>query len=85
MSDSLENMAEMQSEVTQPVDVVVTDTEETVHHKLATKKWSLYIEAEGDQSEEPKDGLDEEAKLSSDSEKKDRQRKEERLTAAANL
>lgn len=78
MSDSLENMAEMQNEVAQPVDVVVADAEETSSPQTGDEEMELYIEAEGDQAEEPKDGLDEEAKLRAAIIKKDRQRKEER-------
>lgn len=56
MSDSLENMAEMQNEVTQPVDAVVADTEETSSPQTGDEEMELYIEAEGDQSETPNEG-----------------------------
>ena len=85
MSDSLENMAEMQNEVTQPVDVVVTDTEETSSPQTGDEEMELYIEAEGDQSEEPKTNMSQEqAYAAFRKEKEKRQRKNEELEAAAN-
>lgn len=78
MSDSLENMAEMQNEVTQPNEGVAPELEDNTPPQGDTEEMELYIEAEGDQTEEPKDGLDEEAKLRAAIIKKDRQRKEER-------
>ena len=78
MSDSLENMAEMQNEIDQPNNGVAPELEENTPPQGDTEEMELYIEAEGDQTEEPKDGLDEEAKLRAAIIKKDRQRKEER-------
>ncbi len=78
MSDSLENMAEMQNEVTQPNEGVAPELEDNTPPQGDTEEMELVIEAEGDQTEEPKDGLDEEAKLRAAIIKKDRQRKEER-------
>ncbi len=84
MSDSLENMAEMQNEVTQPVDVVVTDTEETSSPQTGDEEMELYIEAEGDQTEEPKTNMSQEqAYAAFRKEKEKRQRKNEELEAAA--
>ena len=78
MSDSLENMAEMQSEIDQPNNGVAPELEGNAPPQGGTEEMELVIEAEGDQTEEPKDGLDEEAKLRAAIVKKDRQRKEER-------
>ncbi|MEO0889110.1 MAG: hypothetical protein AAFX97_02865 [Pseudomonadota bacterium] len=84
MSDSLENMAEMQNEVTQPVDVVVTDTEETSSPQTGDEEIELYIEAEGDQTEEPKTNMSQEqAYAAFRKEKEKRQRKNEELEAAS--
>ena len=84
MSDSLENMAEMQNEVTQPVDVVVTDAEETSSPQTGDEEMELYIEAEGDQTETPKTNMSQEqAYAAFRKEKEKRQRKNEELEAAA--
>ena len=55
MSDSLENMAEMQSEIDQPNDGVAPELEENTPPQGGTEEMELVIEAEGDQSEEPND------------------------------
>lgn len=51
------NMSEMQDEVIQPDDVVVTESEatEATPQAEATEETELYIDDEGDQQEKPKD------------------------------
>ncbi|MCP3679377.1 MAG: hypothetical protein GY782_03565 [Gammaproteobacteria bacterium] len=77
MSDSLENMADTQNEVTQPVDVVVTETEEVSSPQTDDVETEIYVETEGDQ-EQPNDAQRESAKLQAAVIKKDKKRKEER-------
>lgn len=60
MSDSLENMADMQNEVTQPDNVVATESEELNQPQVNDEDTELYIEAEGDQTEDkPKNNMTE--------------------------
>ena len=53
MSDSLENMAEMQSEIDQPNEGVAPELEVNTPPQGGTEEMELVIEAEGDQSETP--------------------------------
>lgn len=53
MSDSLENMAEMQSEIDQPNNGVAPELEVNTPPQGDTEEMELVIEAEGDQSETP--------------------------------
>jgi len=78
MSD-LENMAEMQSEVTQPEEVVATESEEITQPQGDDVETELYIDTEGDQ-EEPKTSMSQEqAYAAFRKEKEKRQRKNEEL------
>jgi hypothetical protein len=78
MSD-LENMAEMQNEVTQPDNVVATESEEVNQPQVNDEDTELYIETEGDQ-EEPKTNMSQEqAYAAFRKEKEKRQRKNEEL------
>lgn len=49
MSDSLENMADTQNEVTQPVDAVVAEAEEVSSPQTDDVETELYVETEVDQ------------------------------------
>lgn len=49
MSDSLENMADTQNEVTQPVDDVVSEAEATSSPQTGDEETELYVETEVDQ------------------------------------
>lgn len=49
MSDSLENMADTQNEVDQPVDAVVAETEEVSSPQTDDVEMELYVETEVDQ------------------------------------
>ena len=77
MSDSLENMADTQNEVTQPVDDVVSEAEATSSPQTDNEETELYVETEGD-NEQPNDVLNENAKVQAALIKKDKKRKEER-------
>ena len=82
MSDSLENMADTQNEVTQPVDAVVADAEEISSPQTDDVETELYVETEGDQ-EQPKTNMSQEqAYAAFRKEKEKRQRKNEELQAA---
>ena len=60
MSDSLENMAEMQNEIDQPNEGVAPELEENTPPQGDTEEMELYIEAEGDQTEDkPKNNMTE--------------------------
>ena len=84
MSDSLENMAEMQSEIDQPNNGVAPELEENTPPQGDTEEMELVIEAEGDQLEEPKTNMSQEqAYAAFRKEKEKRQRKNEELEAAA--
>ena len=84
MSDSLENMAEMQNEIDQPNNGVAPELEENTPPQGDTEEMELYIEAEGDQTEEPKTNMSQEqAYAAFRKEKEKRQRKNEELEAAA--
>lgn len=79
MSDSLENMADTQNEVTQPVDAVVADAEEISSPQTDDVETELYVETEGDH-EQPKTNMShEQAYAAFRSEKEKRQRKNEEL------
>ena len=56
MSDSLENMAEMQSEIDQPNDGVAPELEVNTPPQGGTEEMELVIEAEGDQPDTPNEG-----------------------------
>lgn len=80
MSDSLENMAEMQSEIDQPNNGVAPELEENTPPQGDTEEMELVIEAEGDQSEEPKTNMSQEqAYAAYRKEKEKRQRKNETI------
>ena len=51
MSDNLDNMADTQNEVTQPVDAVVADTEVNGSPQTDIENQEFYVEAEVDQAE----------------------------------
>ena len=51
MSGNLENMAETQNEVTQPVEAVVADTEVNGSPQTDIENQEFYVEAEADQAE----------------------------------
>lgn len=79
MSDSLENMADTQNEVTQPVDDVVSNTEEVSSPQADDVETELYVETEGDH-EQPKTNMSQEqAYAAFRKEKEKRQRKNEEL------
>ena len=79
MSDSLENMADTQNEVTQPVDAVVAETEEVSSPQTDDVETELYVETEGDH-EQPKTNMSQEqAYAAFRKEKEKRQRKNEEL------
>ena len=83
MSDSLENMADTQNEVTKPVDAVVADAEEISSPQTDDVETELYVETEGDQDEQPKTNMSQEqAYAAFRKEKEKRQRKNEELQAA---
>ena len=80
MSDSLENMADTQNEVTQPVDAVVAEAEEVSSPQTDDVETELYVETEGDQDEQPKTNMSQEqAYAAFRKEKEKRQRKNEEL------
>lgn len=79
MSDSLENMADTQNEVNQPVDDVVSNTEEISSPQADDVETELYVETEGDH-EQPKTNMSQEqAYAAFRKEKEKRQRKNEEL------
>lgn len=79
MSDSLENMADTQNEVTQPVDDVVSEAEATSSPQAGNEETELYVETEGDH-EQPKTNMSQEqAYAAFRKEKEKRQRKNEEL------
>ncbi len=82
MSDSLENMADTQNEVTQPVYVVVTETGEVSSPQADDVETEICVETEGDQ-EQPKTNMSQEqAYAAFRKEKEKRQRKNEELQKA---
>ena len=82
MSDSLENMADTQNEVTKPVDAVVAEAEEISSPQTDDVETELYVETEGDH-EQPKTNMSQEqAYAAFRKEKEKRQRKNEELQAA---
>ena len=79
MSDSLENMANTQNEVDQPVDAVVAEAEEVSSPQTDDVETELYVETEGDH-EQPKTNMSQEqAYAAFRKEKEKRQRKNEEL------
>ena len=79
MSDSLENMADTQNEVDQPVDAVVAEAEEVSSPQTDDVETELYVETEGDH-EQPKTNMSQEqAYAAFRKEKEKRQRKNEEL------
>lgn len=77
------NIAETLGETTQPVDVVVTDTEatEATPQAEATEEVEFYVEAEGDQSNEPNKMDERQTRAAWKEEKRKRKEKAEEVKA----
>jgi hypothetical protein len=83
MSDHLDNMAEVQSEVTQPVGDVVSNAELDGSPQTVTEEMELFIEAEGDQTQEPNHASQSDAELHARwLKERDKRKKKEELRKA---
>ncbi len=85
MSDSLENIADTQNNVTQPESFVVKESEETSTPHVGDGEAEFYVEAEGDQSKEPNSASPSESELHARwlKEREKRKKKEEQRKAEA--
>jgi hypothetical protein len=83
MSDSLDNMAEVQSEVTQPDNGVAPESEVNAQPQGNTEEMELFIEAEGDQNQEPNGASQSDAELHARwLKERDKRKKKEELRKA---
>ena len=83
MSDHLDNMAEVQSEVTQPASDVVSNAELDGSPQTVTEEMELFIEAEGDQNQEPNHASQSDAELHARwLKERDKRKKKEELRKA---